>query len=67
MTQEDIFSMMPEKPLSRDAIAALVTMSEMVSRIERAKDLHAVFIIKDSTEFANMKALVAKMVSRPER
>lgn len=64
MTQEDIFAMISEPPLSREAIEALVTMSELASRIERANDLHAVFTIKDSVEFNNMKSLVAKMVNR---
>jgi len=64
VTQEDIWGMIPEPPLSRDAISALVAISELVSRIERANDLHAVFTIKDSVEFNNMKSLVEKLVNR---
>lgn len=67
MTQEDIFDMMPDKPLSRDAWFSLVALDALVKRIEKANDLQAVFVIKDSTEFIYAKKVVAKMEARSER
>lgn len=64
MTQEDIFDLMPEPPLSRDAWAALVALDTLVKRIETANDLHAVFTIKDSVEFSHAKVVIAKMEAK---
>lgn len=67
MTQEDIFAMMSEPPLSRDAWSALTSLDALIKRIEAANDLHAVFTIKDSAEFSHARNVVAKMEARCDR
>lgn len=67
MTQEDIWAMIPEPPLHRDAWPALAALDALIKRINAANDLHAAFTIKDSVEFSHAKTVVAKMEARCDR
>jgi len=43
-----------------DVADLIIKVSGLISRIELANDLHAVFTIKDSEEFAKVKAVVSE-------
>jgi hypothetical protein len=43
-----------------DVADLVVKVSGLIARIELANDLHAVFMIKDSEEFAKVKAVISE-------
>lgn len=46
----------------QDVATLLVRASALIAKIEVANDLHAVFTIKDSAEFQDMKVSVSELM-----